>query len=252
MGYKMKSCEKKPLALIGEKADEKIINSLTENGFEALTLPADYRLALPVAHHADMLMLRINDTVFCNKEYFDANNSIFARISEYGYTVCPESFEVSNKYPYDIALNQAVISKNIIGKADSCAECVLNYAKKQGYVYHSTNQGYAKCSVLILGDKAVISADDGILMIAKGLGLDTLKIENGIGEIFIDGYDYGFIGGVSAVYGDKVFFFGSLESHSQRNKITKFCAEHGFSVIELSNSPLCDLGGAIILPYIKS
>lgn len=248
----MPNNKKKPLALISEKADKNIVNSLSRLGFEVLSLPPDDRLDDPVAHHADMLVFTLDNTVFCNEKYFKNNEAIFKKITDYGYSIFPSVFSVSSVYPHDIALNQAVFRNTVIGRLESCAKSILTHTDRCGYAYRSVNQGYAKCSTLILGDKAVISADDGILSVARELGADALKITNGIGEINLDGYDYGFIGGASAVYENEVFFFGDLSLHTQGDNIASFCESHGFSVISLSSAPLYDYGGAIILPDISS
>ena len=250
--FKTTANKKAPLALIGEKADENIKNALKSHGFNIISLPSDERLAAPVAHHADMLIFVLENVVFCNEKYFKENQSVFNLVSSYGYSVCPSSFEVSKAYPKDVALNQAVIGNAIVGKRESCAKSVLEHAELYGYSYVSVKQGYAKCSTLILGDEAVISADDGIITAARELGSDALKITNRVDEINLDGYDYGFIGGASAVYGDKVFFFGNLELHGQSAPIRKFCEKHGFRAVSLSDFPLCDLGGAVILPDISN
>ena len=247
----MITLKNKPLAIIGEGSNNFIKNGLSEKGFNVLILPADSRLAPQVSSHADMLLLKIDNTVFCNKYYYENNKSIFEVISSYGYKITPLNFEVSSKYPNDVALNQAVIGRYILGRKESCAKEVLAYAEQHKYAYCSIKQGYAKCSTLIINEKAIISADKGIIDLAESLGINALKIDNGVNEITLDGYDYGFIGGASALYESNVFFFGSLSLHTQANKISDFCKSNGVFPISLGESPLCDVGGAIILPYLN-
>lgn len=239
-----------PIALIGANANEFIKSGLAQNRFCVISLPADKRLAPQVESHADMLISVLDDTVFCNEEYYKSHKETFEMLTEYGYQIDTSEFTVSDRYPCDVALNQAIIGKKIIGRNESCAESILKYAEQHGYEYHSTRQGYAKCSTLILGEKALVSADPSILSIADRLGIDSLKIENSASDVTLDGYDYGFIGGASAVYEDKVIFFGDITRHSQGKEITDLCQRHGFSVISLGNERLCDVGGAIILPYL--
>ena len=239
-----------PLILIGENSSTDIRNSLVSCGFEPIILPADNRLARPVSSHADMLIFALGNTVFCNEEYYQKNITQFNKIKKYGYQIKASSFDVSAKYPNDVALNQAVINKNIFGYKKSCAQSILEYANANGYTYHSIKQGYAKCSTLIIGDKAIISADLGIISLAEKLKLHTLKIENTSEDIELCGYDYGFIGGASAVFGKTVLFFGNITLHSYGDKITSFCHDNGFEVISLTQNRLCDIGGAIILPHL--
>ena len=242
---------KKPLALIGENSNNFIVYGLREHGFEVLLLPADERLAHQVSSHADMLIFKLDDTVFCDERYYEQNKNIFLRIEEYGYTVNHSRLSLSADYPNDVALNQAVIGKSILGRAESCAKSILKYADSHKYTYHAIKQGYAKCSTLILNESAIISADLVIISIAKDLNASTLQIENKIGNVRLDGYDYGFIGGASAVYENKAFFFGNHLLHSQGDMIDKFCRDCGFLPISLGQESLCDIGGAIILPYVN-
>ena len=242
----------KPLALIGENSKHFIAQGLKDNGFEVITLPADNRLAPPVSSHADMLLLALDDTIFSNSVYVEKNKAVFNIITEYGYKIVCSDFDVSNEYPNDVALNQAVIGKNILGRKKSCATDILDYTALHGYSYKSIKQGYAKCSTLILNEKAIISADTSIIDVANSIGIKTLKINNGINEITLDGYDYGFIGGASTVYDSKVFFFGNLNLHSQATQIIDFCKSNNSLPISLGAERLCDIGGAIILPYINT
>ena len=242
----------RPLFLIGENSDNGFIKKITDRGFDPIILPADTRLPTPTNSHADMLLFLIDKIVFCNKKYFHDNYSIFKKIEEYGYTVNPCEFEVKNAYPYDVSLNQANVGNFIFGNSKACAEEILKYADNHSYSYISTKQGYAKCSTLVLNEKAIITADDSIRNIAKELEIDVLKITNGSNEIQLDGYDYGFIGGASAVYNKTVFFFGNVSLHTNAKEIRAFCENHGFSILSLSNSQLVDVGGAFILPCVKN
>ena len=248
----MSTLNQMPLALIGENQNEYIKSGLIKNGFNVICLPADNRLAKPVSSHADMLILLLDNTVFCNEIYYQNNKEIFDFIRSYGYEISPSSFLVSSEYPQDIALNQAVIGTSILGREDSVAKSIIDYASSRGYTYRNIKQGYAKCSTLVLNENAIISADKSVISAAKSLDVDTLQIYNGASEIELCGYDYGFIGGASAVYGNTVFFFGDITLHSPGSKIAEFCQKHGFSINSLGKQKLCDIGGAIILPYINA
>lgn len=248
----MNKSTKSPLFLIGESTESRIIEKIKELGFLPIILPSDKRLPLPTRSHADMLLFLIDTHVFCNKLYFQHNTDVFNCISNYGYTVVPCDFDVKDAYPYDVALNQALIEKHIVGNQKYCAAEILEYANKNGYSCLQAKQGYAKCSTLILNEKAIITADDSIINTVKGLDLDALKIQNRENEITLCGYDYGFIGGASAVYDNTVYFFGNIQLHQNGKEILSFCHKHGFSTVNLSENQLTDLGGAFILPFLKN
>ena len=240
-----------PLILLGVDAYVRFSKPLIDLGFIPIILPRDERLPLPVSSHADMLIFIVDNVIFCNEKYYYDNQQIFDKIEQYGYSINHSFFNVDKTYPSDVAMNQALIGKYIIGKFDSCAKSILDYARINQYEYISTKQGYAKCSTLILSKNAIITADDSILKIATELGLDTLKIDNSTSEIKLEGYNYGFIGGASFVYNNQVIFFGNIDNHQNGRDILKFCEKHGFSTISLDKYDLTDVGGAFVIPYIS-
>ena len=76
-------------------------------------------------------------------------------------------------------------------------------------------------------------------------GCDVLLIQPG--HIDLPGYDYGFIGGASFVYENKVIFFGNIEGHPDYTEIRDFIDEAGYEMIYEKNTQLTDLGGAVVL-----
>ena len=240
-----------PLAIIGCDTPKNISSRLTEIGFKVCVLERDNRRPMPTSSHADMITLRIADTFFCSDKYLEAFPAPFSLLKEYGYKIKTIDTEISNEYPHDIPLNLACVGKYLFGKLDSTSERIKAFAKESNIIPVSVKQGYAKCSTLILNEDAVISADLGIISIAQDLNINTLQIENSVGSISLCGYDYGFIGGASTVYEDKVFFFGNHLLHSQGEKIDTFCKNRGYTPIPLGQETLCDVGGAIILPCLN-
>lgn len=248
----MKINKKPPLFIVGEGIDSEALKSVEALGFKAILLPCDNRLPPPTQSHADTLMLLIENNVFCNELYLRKSASVFSQIEGYGYNIVPCAFEVKSSYPHDIALNQAKIGKYIIGNENYCAKKAFDFIKAHDYAYIHTRQGYAKCSTLILNEKAIVTADDSIIEIAKRLDIEYLRIKNAPNNVSLQGYDYGFIGGASAVYDSSVLFFGNLSLHENGEEIASFCKKHGFSVASLTKNRLTDVGGAFILPYINN
>jgi hypothetical protein len=241
----------KALALIGRDSPSVISQALASRGFEILSLPRDERLQLPVSSHADMLVSVIENNIFCSEQYYYNNEKIFSRIASYGYTVTPCKIELSSKYPNDIAFNMLYIKNCILGKTDLLPQEIKNFSEKAKIDLLPIKQGYAKCSTLLLNNKAIISADNGIIKKASSLGLSTLKIENSPEAITLCGYDYGFIGGASGVFDKSIYFVGDIKLHPQSDMIIDFCTKMGFEAISLGDHKLCDIGGIIFLPYLS-
>lgn len=103
-------------------------------------------------------------------------------------------------------------------------------------------QGFARCSAVSLGG-AVMTSDGGI---AKAL--DDNNIQNILISqegITLPGYRNGCFGGACGVCGDKVFIAGNLRHHKQGREIRDFIGKNGFMAVELSDSPLLDVGSMI-------
>ena len=142
-------------------------------------------------------------------------------------------------------MNLFTVGKHLVGRTDKAPREVLDYAEERGYTLHLVKQGYAKCSTVVLGDSAVITADPSILAAVNTMGIDSLSIS--AGGVSLPGYDYGFLGGACGVFGNRVFFCGALHKHPDGDAIAAFCCGHGFKMISLSNQPLFDIGSIFFL-----
>ena len=233
----------KPLALLSCDANNKIFEKLDSLGFITLSLPKDERLPSPIASHADTLLFCAGDTVFCNIDYYDKANSVFDTLESYGYKIIKSQAHVADKYPNDIAFNCFTLENSIYGNINFLSKDIIYFAKKENYKLISVKQGYAKCSTVVLGNDAVISADKGITNAVQNAGKIALQTENSPSAISLIGYDYGFIGGASGVFFDTVYFTGDLNSHPDCEEIKKFCHRFNFKTLCLTEEKLCDIGG---------
>ena len=121
----------------------------------------------------------------------------------------------------------------------------MEIGKKSGLTLLNVNQSYPNCSILKIDEQSAVTSDRGLYKALCENGIDTLLIEEG--HISLPPYEYGFIGGASGVYGDKVMFFGNIDLHPDGEKIRKFIQEKGKRCISLSDAPLRDLGGMIFI-----
>ena len=223
-------------AYISQNADKKIIDALKQEGFEEKLLAPFSALESPVDTHADMLLLAVGDTVFVHQDY---------KIDLDGFEKIIKIDEpMSNKYPNDVLLNIAIVGKNAFCNTKFASKTVLKHLEENNFSVHHVAQGYAHCSTCIVSENALISADKGIVEVAKGVGIDALLISSG--HISLPPYEYGFIGGSCGSNGDKIYFCGALNHHPDGSKIRDFATKHGKIIVELSSSPLADIGGIII------
>ena len=147
---------------------------------------------------------------------------------------------LGNIYPNDCIFNCAQVGNMLVYGNDYIA-------KHYGHLYEKlvhVKQGYVKCSLIILSDKAVITSDPSIFkMLSKDKNLDVLKITNdGIG---LNGYNCGFIGGASGVLDKTIVFTGCIKNHRDYHDIKAFSTNYGINLYSLAKAPLYDYGGIL-------
>ena len=239
-----------PLALLGCNAPNEVLATLSALGFNTMILKSYPRLQPQVSSHADMLIFPIKNCVFYSEGYA-IEDSILETLSLYGYTAVKCSRPILPEYPHDIAFNLALIDGKIYGKTDFSAEEIISFAKGNDIDMVSVKQGYTKCSTIILGNEAIITADLGIATAAEENGISVLKTENSPSAVKIVGYDYGFIGGACGVFNKKVYFAGDILTHPDGSRIVDFCNHHGFDTVSLCDGMLTDIGGIIFLEKLS-
>lgn len=227
-----------------EKAD--IVNEIKRLGIKIISTTSSNELPYHERFHADM---QIHNCEY--KFYLIKNNcsEIGEKIKKIKPTAEIRVLEKQreNRYPYNISLNGAFIGDYYIcNKTFSNRDLLLWYINN-GIEIIDVNQGYSKCSTAIVNHNAVITDDEAIFDACnKKSNIDVLKVSKG--SIKLNGYNYGFIGGSCFKYDkNNLLFFGNANFHSDYENIKSFCDNYGIDIISLSNEPLTDLGGAVII-----
>lgn len=149
-------------------------------------------------------------------------------------------------YPENILLNCLYHNNKLYGKLSATDSSVREYCRENNIETVNVNQGYTRCSTLVVNDKAVITADKSIEKAMKNNGAEVLLIS--AGNIVLEGFDYGFIGGASFSDNNTIYFFGDITKHPDYNKIKEFTSKHN-SIIKIlcKTQPLTDIGGAVLI-----
>lgn len=212
--------------------------SLLCSDFELRLLPPFEQLAAPVACHADMLMFRHGRTLVLHRDYYNANRALFEG-ADCEIVLCDE--RVGAEYPDDILLNALPLGNTLFANQKHISPKIASLFDRAVNV----KQGYAACSCCKVTESAIITADKGIARAVSSVGGEALLISPG--HILLEGYGHGFIGGACFTHGDKVFFFGDLASHPDSERIGDFIRSHGKRAVSLTDAPLTDLGGAVVI-----
>ena len=120
------------------------------------------------------------------------------------------------------------------------------YLKKENVEFIHVNQGYAKCSMAIIGENSVITADYPIYIKLTKLGIDVLLVQPGYIEL--EGHTYGFIGGATGNLSKKdIMFSGKFDKHPDKEKVLNFLKKYKKRIVWLSNKKIMDIGTIISL-----
>lgn len=191
-------------------------------------------------YHADMQLLRIKERTFVPANVED----LITTISKYSEDLCVcRALEAD--YPENVCLNAVLIGDNLLCKVNALAEEVREYCLKNDIKLIDVNQGYAKCSTLVVNSKAIITADATIGKAASDLSIDVLRIRQGY--ITLDDKNDGFIGGASGVIGNTVMFFGDINTHPDAHIIKEFLKKYKMNYISLCKGFLKDIGGFVLI-----
>lgn len=229
--------------LISALMPDAVIKKISLDFDNVLRIKENPRLPEPVAAHPDMQVFVSGDTVILAKSVYNEHMEFFDSLNDKKLIFTDK--ELSDKYPGDVILNACLAGKYLFARKKSLDDRVAAFCFENDIDIINVNQGYAKCSTLVLGDKALISADTTIVSAAEKLGIDALFITSG--NIGLQGYDCGFIGGASFYYNDTVYFFGDIKYHPDGAKIFDFINKHGMRAVCTCDSPLYDFGGALVI-----
>lgn len=165
------------------------------------------------------------------------------RLQKLGFNVITPPIELQASYPDDVKLNAASVGNFIICNSKHTYQPILG-----GYRLIDISQGCAKCSTLVVDDNSIITSDQGIHKKAIENGLCSLLIE--CGDIRLDGYQYGFIGGCGFKLSEhQIYFTGNLYSHRNAPQMEQFLTERGIEIICGKSHELIDVGS--ILPILQ-
>ena len=203
----------------------------------------------------------VYDAIACHPDIFlhpiDSRNIVVApnvyrefetKLKALGFHVIKGDTTLTKNYPHNIAYNIARLGNYAIHNFNYTDKQVRRLLEKKGTTFIHVKQGYAKCSVCIVNDHAMITSDKGIARAAEKHDIDVLSIS--AGHIDLPGLNEGLIGGASGLLGkNKLAFLGSLFHHPDYKRIMEFLRKHQVTPIFLAEQKIKDFGS--ILPILQ-
>lgn len=146
-------------------------------------------------------------------------------------------------YPWTASYNASVGAGMLIHRSKLSDPGIIELAS--GMEFIDVQQGYSRCSCLILPCGHVITSDQGIAKALDLRGISHTHVDPV--DIILPGQVHGFIGGCMGIIKDKLMVMGSLSALVNADELYTRISESGLEVVELYEGPLFD-GGGIQIP----
>jgi len=232
---------KKAELCIVSKKEKDIIRSLENFGIRCIAMKPTEGFSTSVGSHPDLFFLPVNNKIFLAS---NADSNVSYQLIDSGFDLIYVN-DIAEGYPTETKLNIALVGKYAVCRRANVPDIVIECLISSGFTVINQKQGYSRCSICVVDSESIITSDKGIYNATMDK-INTLLI--GAGGILLDGFDYGFIGGASVKLSDNVIgFFGRIEDHADYENIRDFCSNRGVEVLSLVDTPLRDIGGAVLL-----
>lgn len=215
-------------------------SNLTSLGYNIIKCPLFSLLYYAISGHPDILIHILDEKNLVLHK--DANKKFIEKLKTLGFNIKLSQNSLSSNYPMDIGLNAVNLNNVFIHNLKYTDSVLLNSVKHKKLI--NVNQGYTKCSVAVVSNKAIITSDKVIAHEAKKVDLDVLLIPPG--DIILPGLDYGFIGGCCGLIEKNIMaFFGHLDYFKYGNEIKEFLFKHNVKPVYLRKGKLIDRGSIL-------
>ena len=224
-------------------SDSKSVAFLSKKGIRLHPISLDSRLYEGISGHSDIVGCPVFLTTVIEREVYDHHRF---DLREFDITLGQSS--LARDYPYDVRYNVAIFGKTAIHSKyiDSVIKEQLTKFKVESIV---VKQGYAKCSIVVVDEKSIITSDIGIYRACKEK-LDVCLVSVWK-DIFLWGMEYGLLGGTSLTRGREIYFTGDISKHPDYWKMKNFANQKGISLLSMSEGRLVDVGGFLTL-YLRT
>ena len=205
---------------ISKYADNLLKDFLTGQGYFIEEISALADIDEPISCHPDIYMCALGKTLFKG-----------------------DPAKLSYDYPGHAIYNGCSTGKYFIHNSKITDQALKDAAAESGLIPVHVAQGYSKCNCVVVDEDSIITSDAGIEKACTAAGLNVLMVSRG--QVVLEGYPYGFLGGASGKVENTIIFNGNLAAHSDYNAIKTFIESRGLEVVYFDSYPLTDIGSII-------
>lgn len=230
--------------IVAGNADIEIINSLKKLKLNIIPTIRCLEVDESIAYHPDIVIHPLNhNTLIIAPNVFEYYKELLYKTN---LRLIKGEKKLKVKYPYDIAYNVGRLGNHAFHNLNYTDEVLSFYLRKEGIELINVKQGYTKCSMAIIDETSVITADKKIHQILFKMGYSSLLVSPGY--VDLKHQNYGFIGGATGKYSkNKVLLSGFIDNHPDKENILKFIKNKNNNIHYLSNKNIVDIGTIISL-----
>ena len=161
------------IVIIGEKYCKILQNGIKSLGINALFMPDNPYVDPRLSGHADLSVLHLGGNRLLLAPYLK-RSSFSQQLEDRGFDIRFADIEQSALYPNDAQMNVCILGNKVIYNPQTGSDAIVKYLTiGNGAIQVSSRQGYSRCSVCVVNDNAIITADEGICRSAKAHGVDV-------------------------------------------------------------------------------
>jgi hypothetical protein len=231
--------------IIDYRAGEDILNYLKKINIEPIKTMKCKELQEPVDGHPDMVMHPVDEkTVVVAPNVYGYYDKV---LSSKGIKVIEGGKTLRRNYPEDIAYNVARIGRYAVHNTKHTDQVLKYYLEEADVEFIHVNQGYSKCSIAAVGERAAVTSDTSIHEKLISYNIDCMYIDPKI--VYLEGYNHGFIGGCTGLINENIFLStGRIDDKDTLKTLKEFIQSIGYMYEEASETQIIDLG--TIIPII--
>lgn len=218
------------------------IDNIVKQGLTPIIVPKTTNVYDAINGHVDIQMNIISkNTIIIHKSM---DKDFCNTLDKFNIKYIFSNDDLKYSYPGDIILNGIVLDNYFIHNLKYTDKNLLDNIKNKSLI--NVKQGYSKCSVLIVNQKAIITSDKGIANALRKENFDVLLIPPG--DIILPSMNYGFIGGTGGLINNNTMaFFGDLQYYAYGREVYDFLYKYDVKPIYLSQGKLIDRGSIYII-----
>lgn len=206
--------------------------------------PAESEVYSSILSHPDIYFFQADNNTLIHAP--GVAESLLQELSNSGVNLIEGEASPCGTYPRTVRYNAVRLGDAVFHNLRCTDPVILEKVRQMGLKAVHVAQGYTRCSVLIVNDRAIVTHDPGISRAAEKEGLDVLLVEPG--HVFLPYEEYGFLGGAGGKIPEgPVVLLGDLTSHPGAALIKDFFNRQGVGLIEVKGKGLYDAGSLMIL-----